>query len=66
MGQNGLVIIFSIALLFCHGFGPPLGKAQAVAVAVARDDEAASFHIQVKEGAVQSIDGLELDRKSVV
>ena len=45
MGENGFIVVPAIALFFCHGFGAPLGKAQAVAIAVAGDDEIASLHV---------------------
>ena len=59
MRKDGLVVIFGPAVLFCHGFGPPLRKAKAMTIAIAGDNELISADRQIKKCTVQVIDLLQ-------
>ena len=59
MRKDGLVVIFGPAMLFCHGFCPPLRKAKAMTIAIAGDNELISADRQIKKCTVQVIDLLQ-------
>ena len=59
MRKDGLVVIFGPAVLFCHGFCPPLRKAKTMTITIAGDNELISADRQIKKCTVQVIDLLQ-------